>query len=108
MVSASRTSPGPGGARMDDRGAVGATRALGGGFRARDLTVRLLLGSGPRFARDAVGPILLFYAGWKLIGLTAGIVGATTFALATFVWERRRARSGLAAALGLTLVLTQA
>jgi hypothetical protein len=68
----------------------------------------LLLGSGPRFARDALGPILLFYAGWKLVGLTAGILGATTFALATFVWERRHARAGLGAALGLTIALTQA
>ena len=72
------------------------------------LVTRLLFASGPRFARDSVGPVLLFYAGWKLVGLTAGILGATTFALAAFAWERRHARAGLAAALGLTIALTQA
>ena len=38
--------------------------------RARDI----LLGSGPRFARDAMGPMLAFYVGWRLVGLVAGIV----------------------------------
>ena len=31
----------------------------------------LMLGSGPRFARDAFGPVLVFYVGWKLIGFRA-------------------------------------
>ena len=35
--------------------------------RARDI----LLGSGLRFARDAMGPMLAFYAGWRLVGLPA-------------------------------------
>ena len=70
--------------------------------------VGLLLGSGPRFARDAVAPVLVFYAGWKLLGLTAGIVGATALALVIFAWERRKARTGLGAAMGLGIVLTQA
>jgi len=70
--------------------------------------LRLLLSSGPRFARDAVGPVLVFYVGWKLVGLTTAVLGATTFALAAFVWERRHARAGLGAALGLTIALTQA
>ena len=34
----------------------------------------MLFGSGPRFARDAFGPLLAFYAGWKLVGLVAGVV----------------------------------
>src|SRR5436309_11724318 len=66
------------------------------------------LGSGPRFARDALGPVLVFYAGFKLLGLTAAIAGATTLAAAIFVWERRHARAGLGAALGFTIALTQA
>jgi hypothetical protein len=37
----------------------------------------LLLGSGPRFARDALGPVLAFYAVWKFWGLLAGIVAGT-------------------------------
>jgi hypothetical protein len=41
----------------------------------------LLLGSGPRFARDALGPVLAFYAVWKFWGLLAGIVAATLVAL---------------------------
>src|SRR5919198_915204 len=69
---------------------------------------RLLLGSGPRFARDALGPVLVFYAGLKLLGLTAAIVGATTLAAASFVWERRHARAGVAATVGFTIALTQA
>jgi outer membrane lipoprotein-sorting protein len=68
----------------------------------------LLLGNGPRFARDAVGPVLVFYAGWKLLGLLAAIIGATTLALVIFAWERRKARSGLGAAIGLGVALTQA
>ena len=74
----------------------------------RASVVRLLLGSGPRFARDALGPVLVFYAGFKLLGLTAAIAGATTLAAAIFVWERRHARAGLGAALGFTIALTQA
>src|SRR2546425_600668 len=70
--------------------------------------VRWLLGGGPRFARDALGPVLVFYAGFKLLGLTAAIVGATTLAAAILVWERRHARAGLGAALGFTIALTQA
>ncbi|MBI1733561.1 MAG: hypothetical protein HYR51_00160 [Candidatus Rokubacteria bacterium] len=37
----------------------------------------LLRGSGPRFARDAGGPVLAFYVGWKLAGLGAGIAAGT-------------------------------
>ena len=70
--------------------------------------LRLLLGSGPRFARDALGPMLVFYAGWKLVGLVSAIVAATSLAVAIFAWERRRARTGLGAAIGLTIALTQA
>ena len=68
----------------------------------------LLLGTGPRFARDAVGPVLVFYAGFKLLGLTAGIVAATLVGVLTFAWERRHARAGVGAAVGLTIALTQA
>ena len=89
---------------------VGSGAAAGGSAqRAAAVSVTgLLFGSGPRFARDAIGPVLVFYAGWKLLGLTAAIVGATALALGTFGWERRKARSGLGAALGLGIALTQA
>ncbi len=78
------------------------------GLRPRVTVAGLLLGSGPRFARDAAGPVLVFYAGLKLFGLTTGIIAATAFGVLTFGWERRRARAGLGAAIGLTIALTQA
>ncbi|HTY80955.1 MAG TPA: VC0807 family protein [Candidatus Bathyarchaeia archaeon] len=68
----------------------------------------LLLGTGPRFARDAFGPVLVFYLGWKLVGLTAGILGATVVAVIAWLWERRRERSGMTAAIGLGIALVQA
>jgi hypothetical protein len=76
--------------------------------RANVSVLGLLLGTGPRFARDAVGPVIVFYVVWRLAGLTPAIVTATALALAIFVWERRRARTGLGAAVGFTIALTQA
>ena len=48
--------------------------------------LELVLGHGPRFVRDGCGPVLVFYAGWKLVGLEAGIAGATTLAVVAYVW----------------------
>jgi intracellular septation protein A len=68
----------------------------------------LLLGSGPRFARDALGPVLAFYIVWRFAGLAAGILAATLVALAAFWWERRRAASGIMPAVGFGIALVQA
>jgi len=68
----------------------------------------LLLGSGPRFARDAVGPVLAFYLCWKLVGLGAAIAVATALSAVAYGWERRHGRPGIGAALGLAITLTQA
>ena len=68
----------------------------------------MLLGTGPRFARDAFGPVAVFYVGWKLVGLTTGIVAATAVSVAAYFWERRQARTGLTAAMGLAIALVQA
>ncbi len=68
----------------------------------------LMLGSGPRFARDAFGPVLVFYAGWRLVGFRAAILAATALAIAAYVWERRQARSGISAGIGLGIALVQA
>src|SRR4030095_11722066 len=76
--------------------------------RPRVSAAALMLGSGPRFARDAFGPVLVFYVGWKLIGFPAGILAATTLAIAAYIWERRQARSGITAGIGLGIALVQA
>jgi len=96
-----------GGARIPDA-EEGLTAAIGRAERQQVSVRALLLGSGPRFARDAVGPVLGFYLGWKLIGLATGIIAATTMTVAAYWWERRRGRTGLAAGIGLTIALAQA
>jgi intracellular septation protein A len=73
------------------------------------ITVRsILLGSGPRFARDAFGPVLTFYVLWKLAGIVWGILAATAVALLALRYERSRDRSGILVRLALALVLIQA
>ena len=68
----------------------------------------LMRGTGPRFARDAFGPVAVFYVGWKLVDLRTGILAATVLALIAYLWERRRERSGVTAAIGLGIALVQA
>ena len=64
--------------------------------------------SGPRLVRDAFGPLAVFYAGWKLIGLGAGIAAAVVFGLALFAHERRRGRPAAIVRLALALVAVRA
>jgi len=68
----------------------------------------MLLASGPRFARDSILPPLLFYVALKLLGLTAGILGATAVSAAIWWWERRHARTGIGASIGLAIAASQA
>jgi intracellular septation protein A len=86
----------------------GLTAAIAQAERQQVSVRALLLGTGPRFARDAIAPVVAFYVGWKLIGLVTGIVVATAITVVAFVWERRQARTGLAAALGFSIALVQA
>jgi intracellular septation protein A len=80
-----------------------------GDFRLPEVSTRtILLGSGPRFARDAFGPMLVFYAGYKVSGLLAGIVASTIASFVAYRWERSHDRPGLMARIGLALVLLQA
>jgi intracellular septation protein A len=72
--------------------------------RTRDL----LFGSGPRMARDAMGPMLVFYLGWRLAGLVVGILAATALSLAALVHEQRQGRRGLMARIALGFVVLQA
>jgi intracellular septation protein A len=63
---------------------------------------------GPRLVRDGFGPLVVFFSGWKLIGLTAGIVLAVTFGLAVFVHERRQGRSAAVVKVALAVVFLRA
>jgi intracellular septation protein A len=72
--------------------------------RTRDL----LFGSGPRMARDAMGPMLVFYFGWRVAGLVVGILAATVLTLAALVHEHRQGRRGLMARIALGFVVLQA
>jgi intracellular septation protein A len=81
----------------------------GDGFTLPPVSARdMLLGSGPRLAVDAMGPMLAFYAGWRLVGLVAGIALATAVALVALVADARQGRRGLLMRVGLAVVLVQA
>lgn len=76
---------------------------------AADISAKsILLGSGPRFARDTFGPVLAFYVGWKLGGLVVGILISTVVAVGAWLYERRQSRPGLMARLTLGVVVVQA
>jgi hypothetical protein len=64
--------------------------------------------AGPRLVRDGFGPLALFYAGWKLFGLTTGVVMALVFGVAVFVQERRAGRPATVVRLALILVAIRA
>lgn len=68
----------------------------------------IAFGSGPRFTRDAFGPVLAFYAVWKLVGIVPGILAATAVSLLAVHYERKRDRAGLVVRVALALVLIQA
>jgi intracellular septation protein A len=89
---------------------VAAPEVLADGeFHIPEVSTRsILLGSGPRFARDAFGPMLVFYAGFKLSGLLVGIIASTIASFLAYRWERSHDRPGMMARLGLGLVLIQA
>lgn len=67
----------------------------------------LLRKSGPRMAMNASGPILFFYAGWKLSGLVVGVILATVVGVASYLNERRRDRPGMIARIALLFVFVQ-
>ena len=64
--------------------------------------------AGPRLVRDGFGPLATFYAGWKLIGLTAGIGLAVAFGVSVFVHERRQGRPAALVRVALALVCLRA
>jgi hypothetical protein len=64
--------------------------------------------AAPRLVRDAFGPLAIFFAGWKLIGLTAGIGMAALFGMSVFMHERRQGRPATIVRLALILVAIRA
>ncbi len=72
-------------------------------------TLRSILRSGaPRFAREAFGPVLVFYAGWKLSGLVTGVVLSSAVALGLEWYERSHGRRGVLALVSAAFVVVQA
>ena len=68
----------------------------------------ILAAGGPRFAREAFGPVVAFYVGLRLGNLVVGIVLATTVGIALDLYERRRGRAGALALVSVAFVLVQA
>jgi hypothetical protein len=64
--------------------------------------------AGPRLLRDGFGPLAVFFTGWKLIGLTAGICMAVAFGVSVYVHERRQGRPAIVVRLALILVAIRA
>ena len=91
-------------AHAGDTSAAEAVLAAAGQVTFRGI----LLGTGPRFARDAFGPVLAFYIGWRLAGLWVGVAAATAVSVAAWQYERRRDRAGVVARLSLGFVIVQA
>jgi intracellular septation protein A len=80
-----------------------------GAMHVPPITVKgILFGSGPRFARDAFGPLASFYVLWRLWGLVPGIIAATAVALLAYRVERRSERPGLVVRISLVVVASQA
>jgi intracellular septation protein A len=68
-------------------------------------TGAILRRAAPRLLRDGFGPLAIFFAGWKLIGLAAGIGMAVLFGVAVFTHERRAGRPAMIVRVALVLVL---
>jgi hypothetical protein len=78
-------------------------------FEVQPPSVRsMLLGTGPRFARDAFGPPLAFYLGWRTGGLALGIALSTLASFLSYRVERKAGRPGFMARMSLGIVVAQA
>jgi uncharacterized protein DUF3159 len=62
----------------------------------------------PTFAAEGVLPIVVFYGAWRLWGLTAGIVVATTLSASVVLWQLRRGRDTPLAWITLVFLAVQA
>jgi Protein of unknown function (DUF3159) len=68
----------------------------------------ILRRSAPRVIRDALGPLVSFFVGWKLAGLAVGIACATVFAAVVYRHERRVGRPALVVRVAFVLVFIRA
>ena len=94
---------------MSAAASPGPAPALEPGLHLPPITFRAIaFGTGPRFARDAFGPVLTFYVVWKLVGIVPGILAATVVSLIAVRYEQKRDRSGVIVRIALALVLIQA
>jgi intracellular septation protein A len=83
--------------------------ALGDSFIPESASIgSIVRRAGPRLVRDGFGPLAVFFAGWKLLGLGAGIGLAALFGLVVFVHERRRGQAAVVVRLALVLVAIRA
>jgi hypothetical protein len=64
--------------------------------------------AGPRLVRDGLGPLATFFVGWKLFGLTWGIVLAVAFGVSVFLHERRQGRPAALVRVSLAVVCLRA
>jgi len=105
-IVVANTTPG---VHVSDKPVPGSIEEASAMARAQASSPRaMLLGSGPRFARDAFGPLLTFVVVWKLAGLVAGILASTAVSLLAWRWERSHERPGVMARISLGIVLFQA
>jgi intracellular septation protein A len=72
-------------------------------------TWRLMVGRGlPQFAGEAVAPVVVFYAAWKVSGIGPAIVASTLAYLVLAAWIMRRGRDVTLVAVGAVFVVIQA
>jgi intracellular septation protein A len=97
--------PGPGGRLNAGSAAVADIRKRG----IPEPSFRSIFRAGaPRFAREAFGPVVAFYLGWKLSSLVTAIVLASAVGIVLDLYERRRGRVGALALVSVAFVVVQA
>jgi intracellular septation protein A len=64
--------------------------------------------SGPRLVVSGLGPVIAFYAGWKLQGLVLGVAMAGVVGLGAYAYEHMHGRPGFLARFVLAIVVIQA
>jgi hypothetical protein len=70
--------------------------------------IAIIRRAGPRLVRDALGPLAMFFLGWKTVGLGAGIGLALVFGVVVFTNERRRGRPAALVRVALVIVCLRA